>query len=90
MQMQRKNKRDWHRSYVIAALNERGWSLRKLSREVGLGQDTLRNALYRDYPKGERIIAAAIGVPPEQIWAERYAKRREPSITPAIALAMAG
>lgn len=63
---------DWHRADIRAELEKRGTSLRKLSREAGLSENTLRNALDRKWPKGERIIAAAIGVSPRTIWPSRY------------------
>ncbi|WP_437612010.1 helix-turn-helix domain-containing protein [Erwinia sp. V71] len=66
-------KSDWHRADVIAALKKKGVSLAALSRGVGLNSRTLNNALERRYPKGERIIAAAIGVEPSEIWPSRYA-----------------
>lgn len=66
---------DWHRADILAALKKKGWSLRALSIECGLGYSTLKSALDKPYPKVERIIASAIGVPPEVIWAERYARR---------------
>ncbi|EAX0920990.1 transcriptional regulator, partial [Salmonella enterica] len=34
----------------------------------------LTNALNRHWPKGERLIAEALGVAPEQIWPSRYRK----------------
>jgi len=63
---------DWHRADIRAELEKRGTSLRKLSREAGLSENTLRNALDRKWPKGERIIADAIGVSPRTIWPSRY------------------
>lgn len=63
---------DWHRADIRAELEKRGTSLRKLSREAGLSENTLRNALDRKWPKGEKIIAEAIGVAPETIWPSRY------------------
>ncbi|WP_394294656.1 helix-turn-helix domain-containing protein [Aeromonas rivipollensis] len=63
---------DWHRSDVISALKKRGTNLAKLSRENGLGSQTLYNALMRPWPKGEGIIATAIGVKKEDIWPSRY------------------
>ena len=77
MKMEQKNaeNRDWHRADVVAALKKKGWSVRALSIEAGLAPDTLRVALQTSYPKGERIIAAAIGVKPEEIWPTRYAAR---------------
>lgn len=63
---------DWHRIDIVAALHKRGISVRELSVQAGLSPSTLKNALARAYPKGERIIAEAIGLSPEQIWPSRY------------------
>lgn len=72
----KKNTANWHRADVIAALKKRGWSVASLSRAHGLASTTLRGALGReDYPKGERIIADALGMKPEEIWPERFEKR---------------
>lgn len=68
----RKKGEDWHRADIRAELEKRGTSLRQLSRQAGLSENTLRNALDRKWPKGERIIAEAIGVAPEVIWPSRY------------------
>ncbi|HHE3465036.1 TPA: helix-turn-helix domain-containing protein [Pasteurella multocida] len=56
-------------------LHERNITLHSLSIKSGLAPSTLKNALRVSYPKGERIIAAAIGVAPQEIWATRYAER---------------
>lgn len=75
MRSNNKNKdQDWHRADIRAELEKRGTSLRKLSREAGLSENTLRNALDRKWPKGEKIIAEAIGIKPEDIWPTRYKK----------------
>lgn len=63
---------DWHRVDIVAALHKRGMSIRELSRRSGLKPDTLKNALSRTYPRAERIIAEALGIPPEIIWPSRY------------------
>lgn len=63
---------DWHPADIIAALKKRGTSLSALSRQAGLASSTLANALIRRWPKGERLIAEALGVPPEKIWLSRY------------------
>jgi Ner family transcriptional regulator len=73
---------DWHRADVVAELHKKGWSLRELSRQHGLSAGTLKSALDAPYLKAEGIIAAAIGLTPEQIWPERYAKR---NFTPVLA-----
>ncbi len=75
VQQSQKNTHDWHRADVVAELHKRGWSIAKLAKAHGLAPTTLRSALDKPYPKSERIIAKAIGIPPEEIWAERYAKR---------------
>lgn len=68
--------KDWHSADIIAALHKRGISLAALSRKSGLASSTLANALNRPWPKGERIIAQALDVPPHEIWPSRYALRR--------------
>ena len=80
---------DWHRADIVAALHKKGWSLRKLSQEVGLSAGALNNALDRPWPKAERIIAAAIGEAPETIWPSRYEKRHFKPVLPPLASALA-
>ncbi|WP_113627625.1 helix-turn-helix domain-containing protein [Pectobacterium peruviense] len=64
--------KDWHRADIVAALHKRGLSLAQLSRDQGLSSRTLNNAFSQHYPKAERLIAAALGMTPEQIWPSRY------------------
>jgi Ner family transcriptional regulator len=78
---------NWHRADIVAALHKAGWSLRQLSLQSGLATRTLNGALDRPYPKAESIIAAAIGVAPDIIWPERYAKR---NFTPVFPLTRTG
>lgn len=63
---------DWHPADVIAALRKAGWSLRKLSLHHEYSPDTLKAVLQRPWPKGQRLIAEALGVSPEEIWPSRY------------------
>ncbi|WP_192458922.1 helix-turn-helix domain-containing protein [Musicola keenii] len=65
-------KNDWHSADIIAALRKKGTSLSAVSREAGLSSSTLANALYRPWPKGEFLIATALGINPEEIWPSRY------------------
>ncbi|MDO8232924.1 helix-turn-helix transcriptional regulator [Citrobacter werkmanii] len=65
---------DWHSADIIAGLKKRGTSLSAVSRKSGLASSTLANALIRRWPKGERLIAEALGIAPEQIWPSRYRK----------------
>ncbi len=64
--------RDWHRADIVAALKKRGKSVRKLSVEAGLSPNTLKSALQFKYPRGEKIIADALGLKPHEIWPSRY------------------
>lgn len=73
---------DWHRADILAELRKKGWSLRSLAAEGGVSYNTLKTVLDKPYPKMERLIANAIGVAPEIIWARRAAERnRRPVLT---------
>lgn len=63
---------DWHPADVKAALEKKGWSLRRLSFAHGYSANAAVLALRRPYPKMERIIAEAIGLLPSDIWPSRY------------------
>ena len=63
---------NWHRADILAAIKKRGGTLAQLSRDNGLHERTLYNALERHWPKGERIIADYIGEEAQHIWPERY------------------
>ncbi|WP_407947327.1 helix-turn-helix domain-containing protein [Pectobacterium carotovorum] len=43
-----------------------------VSRAAGLSSSTLANALSRPWPKGEWLIADALGIHPSEIWPSRY------------------
>lgn len=63
---------DWHIADIGAALKKAGTNMSALSEHHGYSRNNLRNALYRKYPKAEKIIADAIGKEPSQIWPSRY------------------
>ncbi|GEC70058.1 DNA-binding protein [Raoultella terrigena] len=63
---------DWHPADTIAGLKKRGTSLSALSRHAGLASSTLANALTRRWHKGERLVAEALDVVPENIWPSCY------------------
>ncbi|WP_072059797.1 helix-turn-helix domain-containing protein, partial [Xenorhabdus griffiniae] len=52
------------------------FTMRELSTLAGLAPDTLKNALSRSYPKGEKIIADVLETTPEHIWPSRYSYKR--------------
>jgi len=66
---------DWHRLDIVNEIHKRGTTMRALSVDAGLKPDTLKNALNRSYPKGERIIANALNVDPAHIWPSRYIRK---------------
>lgn len=57
---------------IKAALERRGWSLRRLSVAHGYRPDSVRRALHARYPNAEWIIAEAIEMQPWEVWPERY------------------
>ncbi|WJM79225.1 helix-turn-helix domain-containing protein [Pectobacterium brasiliense] len=59
--------KDWHPADIIAGLRKKGTTLAAVSRASGLASSTLANALTRHWPKGERLIACALGKQPEEI-----------------------
>ncbi|WP_199637028.1 helix-turn-helix transcriptional regulator [Serratia sp. PAMC26656] len=63
---------DWHPADIIASLRKKGTTLAAVSREAGLASSTLANTLVRRWPKGERLIAAALDKRPDEIWPSRY------------------
>lgn len=68
--------KDWHRADIVAALRKAGWSLRRLAIHHGYASPTtLSVAMDRPWPKGQRLIADAIGIDPETIWPSRYEEK---------------
>ncbi|MBF0424130.1 MAG: helix-turn-helix domain-containing protein [Magnetococcales bacterium] len=70
---------DWHWADVKAALEKAGHrSLRELDRKNGLPETTTSQArLGRGHRLGENVIAAALGMLPQQIWPSRYPNTRQ-------------
>ncbi|GKW25809.1 MULTISPECIES: helix-turn-helix domain-containing protein [Pectobacteriaceae] len=68
---------DWHPADIIAGLRKKGTTLAAVSREAGLASSTLANALTKHWPKGEKLIAEALGVSPAEIWPSRYRKSED-------------
>lgn len=66
-------KREWVKYRLRAA----GSSFAELAREIGVSRQAPQSALDRRYPRMETAIAEKIGLLPEQVWPERYAKRKK-------------
>ncbi|HHT7859561.1 helix-turn-helix domain-containing protein [Pasteurella multocida] len=69
---EKKRASDMHRADIRAELIKRGIYLAQLGIENGLAKTTLRNAFDKRYPRGEKIIADALGKHPREIWPTRY------------------
>ena len=57
---------------IRGELMKRGKTFAQLGIENGLAKTTVHNALDKPYPKGEQIIADALGLKPADIWPSRY------------------
>ena len=72
-QTKKQSNKDWHKADIKAELEKAGWSLRRLSFHCGYKHpDTLKRVFQQNWPKGEKLIADAIGQKPENIWPTRY------------------
>lgn len=71
--MARKPRADWDAEDVKAAVRKSSHkSFAALGRAHGLEAGTLRAALTKSAPRYEAIIAAALGLNPQDIWPSRY------------------
>ncbi len=70
---------DWHPADVLAALKKRGKTLSGISIAHGYHATAAGKALKQPWPALEYVIAAAIGVAPQEIWPTRYAETPPPA-----------
>ena len=61
-----------HKAFIRAEIAARYGSIAALARKLDVDQNILRTAMFKPYPKAERLIAKALGKTPQQIWPERY------------------
>ncbi|WP_034918373.1 helix-turn-helix transcriptional regulator [Erwinia sp. 9145] len=66
------NKIDMHPADIVASLHKKKITMAAVSRQAGLSSSTLANVLTRPWPKGEFLIAEALGIHPSEIWPSRY------------------
>lgn len=62
----------WHQQDILAAIRKRGATVASLNREHGFKPGVLRTAFYKRWPKGQRIIAAFVERPVEELWPHWY------------------
>ncbi|MBS0055826.1 helix-turn-helix transcriptional regulator [Yersinia sp. Marseille-Q3913] len=70
-------KKDWNPTEITSAIRNKGSTLSELSRRAGLSASTLSNALNRQWPKGEKIIADFLGIDAAVIWPSRYKNKNK-------------
>lgn len=68
----------WHPEDIKAAIRKTGVTLTQLALETGLPESACRVALHRPRYWAEQVIAAYLGVPPFELWPQRY--RRDGSL----------
>jgi Ner family transcriptional regulator len=69
--------RDWAAARIVYELKLRGFSFRQLAREHGYAPNTLWNVTRVSWPRGEAIVAAALGIRIDEIWPSRARERRD-------------
>ncbi|MFB1078172.1 helix-turn-helix domain-containing protein [Photobacterium damselae] len=68
---------DWHSADVKSELEKLDLNFSKLARANGLAPSTMRNVLRTHWPKGEKIVADALGLNPWDIWPSRYSSKKK-------------
>jgi Ner family transcriptional regulator len=63
---------DAHAADIKAALEKRGLTLAKISRDAGYSSTAAGRALRTPWPALEEVIAEALDLEPKQIWPSRY------------------
>lgn len=69
---------DMHPEDIKAEIKKAGFSMTSLARKHGIKYGSTLNQVFHNpnYPKAERIISEAIGIPVSVIWPSRYRKRK--------------
>jgi len=65
-------RRNMHPEDVKAAVRKTGISLSSLGPRNGLAASTIRAAIVRPVPRGNRVIAKYLGRPVHEIWPEWF------------------
>ena len=67
--------RRWDKHAIKAEVHRRGATLVGIARAAGLELSACKVALHRRHVAGERAIAGFLGLPPAELWPDRYAAR---------------
>jgi Ner family transcriptional regulator len=57
---------------IKAEIRRRGLNLAKLGRLYNVPHSTLKSSFLGPCPKGDRVIAHALGLPVHEVWPDRY------------------
>jgi len=76
--MARPEPEKWHPEDIKAAVRKRGKTLAQLGRENGVDPSTPRLAARRPCYTGEQIVAGFLGIPPQELWPDRYSEDGQP------------
>jgi len=73
---------DMHPEDIKAEIKKAGFSMTSLAKKHGIKYGSTLNQVFHNpnYPKAEKIISEAIGIPAEIIWPSRHRKRQQVSI----------
>ena len=66
---------NWSRTRIVNELRQAGLTTRSLSLKAGMKEYSLYSALERPYPRGQTIIAQALGLTRHEIWPRFYDTR---------------
>lgn len=72
MPRKRPAKQDWTNEFIKYRLRSQFGSMTAMAGCYGLDPSVIRRTLQVPYPKVERVIAAALGTTPAEIWPSRY------------------
>lgn len=63
-----------HPELIRAEIRMKGLSLADVAAAAGIGESTVRQALYKPSTAGEMAIAKVLGKPLYELWPERWTK----------------
>lgn len=64
--------KDWHPEVIKAAIRQTGVTLVELSMRNGLHSSAIGQVLQKPWPRVQTIVAAYLGLTPQEIWPSRY------------------
>jgi Ner family transcriptional regulator len=72
-----------HVEDIKAALRKRGWTLTRIAQELNIDTSAVSHALNRQRSRRvEKVVASKLGLPPHEVWPQRYQRGRQSRLTP--------